>query len=106
MLGRVPAASILDRTAYQFWNGGSSRSDRVVGRGGSGRSSGTFGGSSSSGGDRSVGGGGGTDAVVASWSSSAADAAPHFEYTHMTGQVHTFYNAGLKRYIIPNYGFM
>lgn len=40
------------------------------------------------------------------WSSDAADAAPHFQYKHMTGQVHTFYNVGLQRYIIPNYGFM
>ena len=40
------------------------------------------------------------------WSSHGARASPVFSYTHMTGQDHTFYSPGLKRYVLPNYGFV
>ena len=38
------------------------------------------------------------------WVADDSKAAKHFEYHHMIGAPHTFYNAGLKRYILPNYG--
>ena len=38
------------------------------------------------------------------WVADDSRAAKHFEYHHMIGAPHTFYNAGLKRYILPNYG--
>ena len=31
---------------------------------------------------------------------------PVFEYEHLVGQDHTFYNPGLQRYILPNYAFV
>ena len=42
----------------------------------------------------------------AAWAYDHAQAAPVFQYKHMTGQDHTFYSAGLKRYVLPNYGFV
>lgn len=47
-----------------------------------------------------------TPAGVATWKTSSASAAKVFEFKHMTGQDHTFYSPQLKRYILPNYGFM
>lgn len=41
-----------------------------------------------------------------SWVADAGQAAPAFTWRHMVGQVHTFYNPGLRRYILPNYGFV
>ena len=38
------------------------------------------------------------------WVVDDSQAAKHFEYHHMIGAPHTFYNAALKRYILPNYG--
>ena len=38
------------------------------------------------------------------WVADDSRAAKYFEYHHMIGAPHTFYNAGLKRYILPNYG--
>jgi hypothetical protein len=40
------------------------------------------------------------------WSPSSEAAAKVFQHKHMTGQDHTFYSPQLKRYILPNYGFM
>ena len=40
------------------------------------------------------------------WTADATQAVPVFEYRHMTGQDHSFYSVGLKRYILPNYGFV
>ena len=41
-----------------------------------------------------------------SWSLDGAQAQPVFRYYHMTGENHVSYNAGLKRYIMGNYGFI
>ena len=38
------------------------------------------------------------------WAADESRAARHFEYEHMIGSPHTFYNAALGRYILPNYG--
>merc|ERR1712203_1223992 len=38
------------------------------------------------------------------WSSNDLEAKPVFEYYHMIGAPHTFYNAPQQRYILPNYG--
>jgi hypothetical protein len=41
-----------------------------------------------------------------SWSANADDAAPIFEYFHMTGENHVSYNAGIGRYVMGNYSFL
>lgn len=41
-----------------------------------------------------------------SWGRDEAQAQPVFHYYHMTGENHVSYNAGLKRYIMGNYGFI
>ena len=40
------------------------------------------------------------------WTADESRAGPVFSFRHMTGQVHTFWNKALRRYIIPNYGFL
>jgi len=40
------------------------------------------------------------------WYGDSSMAAPVFQHRHMTGQDHTFYQPALRRYIIPNYGFV
>jgi hypothetical protein len=40
-----------------------------------------------------------------SWKADAANAKEVFRYPRMTGEDHVTYNAGLKRYILANYGF-
>lgn len=42
---------------------------------------------------------------VPSWSGDDAKAAAVFRYPLMTGEDHVSYNAGIKRYILGNYGF-
>ena len=44
--------------------------------------------------------------AVGNWSPDAGLAVPVFEYEHLVGQDHTFYNPGLQRYILPNYAFV
>eukprot|EP00040_Diaphanoeca_grandis_P018704 m.98384 g.98384 ORF g.98384 m.98384 type:complete len:548 (+) comp27060_c0_seq1:114-1757(+) len=80
LLGRVPKDLILVRSAYEFYASTSPSQELQP-----------------------------TAAGVHStqtWSSDARLATPIFSFKHMTGQDHTFYNVGLKRYILPNYGFM
>ena len=48
----------------------------------------------------------GSDEYDGTWSASSASASKVFEFEHMTGQDHTFYSPQLRRYILPNYGFM
>jgi hypothetical protein len=38
------------------------------------------------------------------WTKHDSQAATIFKYRHMIGAPHTFYNAAIKRYILPNYG--
>ena len=49
---------------------------------------------------------GSDDEHEGTWSASSASASKVFEFEHMTGQDHTFYSPQLRRYILPNYGFM
>ena len=78
---RRDLASLTDLSNYEFWAGGT---DSDGGGGGSGDGRGPP--------------PGGT------WSRESGAAKPVFEYHHMIGAPHTFYNPGLKRYILPNYG--
>jgi hypothetical protein len=48
----------------------------------------------------------GSDEYDGTWSASSSSASKVFEFEHMTGQDHTFYSPQLRRYILPNYGFM
>ena len=77
LLGRVKADQLLNRSAYEFFSGARHGSQPE-----------------------------GSGEEEQGWTNDARRAVPVFEYQHMTGQDHTFYNAGLKRYILPNYGFV
>ena len=80
LLGRVLPSQLLNRSAYEFWvRAGVERPGEQKQEHGPG---------------------------AGLWSLDGTRATPVFEYTHMTGQDHTFYSPGLKRYILPNYGFV
>ena len=93
LLARVPPHAILNRSAYEFYcavDCAANAHMEVIG----GRRTGGAAGQ----------GGWAVPRIV--WLADDARATPVFSHRHMTGQDHTVYVPALRRYILPNYGFL